>query len=257
MKQIIFWLGLLLCSHSVLAKDTVTIYAASSMTNAVGDLVDAYKQQYDSDVVTVFGGSSSLARQIESGAPADVFLSANEKWVSYLINNKLVESDKVSLIAGNQLVLIKPVSSPTQSFELGQIEEWARVLEDSRIAVGNTDSVPVGIYAKEALSNLGVWSDVRSKLAQTNNVRSALALVERGESALGIVYRTDALLSEKVTIVQVFESSLHGTIHYPLVQLNDKLSSKQLVDFIQSDEAKTILNKYGFRTNMGNEKFAQ
>ncbi|PNH89429.1 molybdate ABC transporter substrate-binding protein [Vibrio diazotrophicus] len=257
MKQIILYLVLLLSSHSVLAKDTVTIYAASSMTNAVGDLVEAYNQQHDSHIVTVFGGSSSLARQIESGAPADVFLSANEKWVSYLVEKKLADIDKVSLIAGNQLVLIKPASSPTQSFKLDQKQEWNKVLDDSRIAVGNTDSVPVGIYAKETLTNLGVWSEVKSKLAQTNNVRSALALVERGESALGIVYKTDALLTDKVEMLQSFEPSLHGAIHYPLVQLNDKLSSKQLVDFIQSDEARSILNKYGFRTDMGNEKFAQ
>lgn len=257
MKQIILCLGLLLSSHSVLAKETVTIYAASSMTNAVGDLVEAYNQQHDSHVVTVFGGSSSLARQIESGAPADIFLSANEKWVTYLVDKKLAEADKVSLIAGNQLVLIKPASSPMQSFKLDQKEEWNRVLDGSRIAVGNTDSVPVGIYAKEALTHLGVWSDVKSKLAQTNNVRSALALVERGESALGIVYKTDALLTDTVEVVQSFEPTLHGAIHYPLVQLNDKLSSKELVDFIHSDEAKTILNRYGFRTDMGNEKFAQ
>ncbi|PNH81942.1 molybdate ABC transporter substrate-binding protein [Vibrio diazotrophicus] len=257
MKQIILYLVLLLSSHSVLAKDTVTIYAASSMTNAVGDIVEAYNQQHDGHIVTVFGGSSSLARQIERGAPADVFLSANEKWVSYLVEKKLADIDKVSLIAGNQLVLIKPASSPTQSFKLDQKQEWNKVLDDSRIAVGNTDSVPVGIYAKEALTNLGVWSDVKSKLAQTNNVRSALALVERGESALGIVYKTDALLTDKVEMLQSFEPSLYGAIHYPLVQLNDKLSSKQLVDFIQSDEARSILNKYGFRTDMGNEKFAQ
>ncbi|WP_165313836.1 molybdate ABC transporter substrate-binding protein [Vibrio ziniensis] len=257
MKKYISLLGILLCSHSVFAKDTVTIYAASSMTNAVGDLVEAYKKQHDVNIVTVFGGSSSLARQIESGAPADVFLSANEKWVSYLIDNEMVDVGKVKLIAGNQLVLIKPVSADIQPFDLTQKEQWNTVLAGSRMAVGNTDAVPVGIYSKEALTNLGVWESVEAKLAQTNNVRNALALVERGESALGIVYKTDALLTDQVSIVTAFDPSLHGTIHYPLVQLNDKLSSKQLVDFVLSDEARTILNKYGFRTDMGNEKFAQ
>ncbi|MFV0448159.1 MAG: molybdate ABC transporter substrate-binding protein [Vibrio sp.] len=257
MKKLISLLATLLCSHSTFAKDTVTIYAASSMTNAVGDLVETYKKQHDVNVVTVFGGSSSLARQIESGAPADIFLSANEKWVSYLIDKKIVEASKVSLIAGNQLVLIKPTGADIKPFDLTQKDQWKTILSQSRMAVGNTDAVPVGIYAKEALTNLDVWSSVEARLAQTNNVRNALALVERGESALGIVYKTDALLTDQVTIVTTFDPSLHGTIHYPLVQLNDKLSSQQLMDFVQSNEAKVILNKYGFRTDMGNEKFAQ
>lgn len=257
LKNSLLTLGLLLCSHSLLAKDTVTIYAASSMTNAVTEIVEAFKKQQNINVVTVFGGSSSLARQIDNGAPADVFLSANEKWVNYLIDKKIVADENVELLAGNQLVLIKPKAGTQKAFDLSSSDEWQKQLANNRMAIGNIDAVPVGIYAKEALVNLGVWETVKPYLAQTNNVRHALALVERGESPLGIVYKTDALLTNNVEVLVSFDPSLHGVIHYPLVRLTDKNASKQLIKFMSSDTAKVVLDRYGFRTDMEKEQFAQ
>ncbi|ADT88594.1 MULTISPECIES: molybdate ABC transporter substrate-binding protein [Vibrio] len=257
MKKIAVLLGAVLASTSVWAKDTVNIYAASSMTNAVDDLITAYEADHDVDVVPVYGGSSSLARQIERGAPADVFLSANETWVSHLIKNNIVSRDNVTLLAGNQLVLIKPSASEQQPFDVANKQAWLNVLKDSRMAVGNTDAVPVGMYSKEALTHLGVWDTLQPKLAQTNNVRLALALVERGEAPLGMVYKTDAALTDNVAILSTFDPALHSAIHYPLVQITDKDASRAFVDFLKSDKAKAVMEHYGFRTDMGTETFAE
>jgi len=248
--------GLVLCSHAAFAAENVTIYAASSMTNAVDDMITAFEEQSDVKVTTVYGSSSSLARQIEHGAPADVFLSANEKWVTYLIDQQAVDSEKVILLAGNELALIKPSESNLEAFDLSDAEQWKSLLTGSRMAVGNTDAVPVGIYAKQALQNLNVWQSVNRHLAQSSNVRAALALVERGETPLGVVYKTDAQLTDKVTTVALFDSSLYGQIHYPLAQLSTSESSNLLIEFMQSEQAREILTGYGFRTDMGNEKFA-
>lgn len=248
--------GLVLCSHAAFAAENVTIYAASSMTNAVDDVITAFEQQSGVKVTTVYGSSSSLARQIEHGAPADVFLSANEKWVTYLVAQQVVDSNRVTLLAGNELALIKPSESDLQSFDLYDTDQWQSLLQGSRMAVGNIDAVPVGIYAKQALQNLNVWPTVNKHLAQANNVRAALALVERGETPLGIVYKTDAQLTDKVSTVALFDSSLYGQIHYPLAQLSTSESSDLLIEFMQSEQARKILTSYGFRTDMGNEKFA-
>ncbi|MCG3728539.1 molybdate ABC transporter substrate-binding protein [Vibrio cincinnatiensis] len=257
MKKQIYILIALLMSPIIWAQETIHIYAASSMTNAVNDLIDLYQPQHEANVVAVFGGSASLARQIEHGAPADVFLCANEEWVQYLIDNQYVRKDKVTLLAGNQVVLIQPSSSQLAEFNVADPTQWQQRLIQARLAVGNTDSVPIGMYSKEVLTNLGAWDTVRPKLAQTNNVRLALALVERGEAPLGMVYQTDAMSSDKVSIVTVFDTTLHSTIHYPLAQLNDKPSSLSFVEFLSSPVAKSVLAKYGFRTDMKNETFAQ
>lgn len=257
MKNWKLLLGLLLCSHSVWAQQSVTIYAASSMTNAVTDIITAFEKQHDVKVTMVFGGSSSLARQIENGAPADVFLSANDKWVTYLIDKRIVTSDNVQLLAGNQLALVTPSQSQQLPFDMTNDEQWQDILDGERLAIGNVDSVPVGMYAKEALVNLTVWNSVKDKLAQTSNVRTALALVERGEVPLGIVYKTDALMTNRVNVLSLIDTQLYRTIHYPLVNLTNKDASNELVDFMGSQQAKTVLESYGFRTDMGSEKFAQ
>lgn len=257
MKNTVLLLGAIMASTCVSAAESISIYAASSMTNAVNDLIAAYQAEHDVHVVPVYGGSSSLARQIERGAPADVFLSANEKWVSHLIAKQVVKRDNVTLLAGNQLVLIKPAQSEQKPFDVASQTEWQSVLKDARMAVGNTDAVPVGIYSKEVLTHLGVWETVQPKLAQTNNVRLALALVERGEAPLGMVYKTDAILTDNVAIVTTFDPALHSAIHYPLVQITESDTSRAFVEFLRSDKAKAVLEHYGFRTDMGTEKFAE
>ncbi|NAW69085.1 molybdate ABC transporter substrate-binding protein [Vibrio sp. V27_P1S3P104] len=257
MKKRIYMLIALLLSPMVWAQETVHIYAASSMTNAVNDLIRLYQSHHDTKVVAVFGGSSSLARQIEHGAPADVFLSANDDWMTYLIGKNKVQEAQVALLASNQVVLIQPANLNLTAFDVADSQQWTQRLTGERLAVGNTDAVPIGIYSKQVLTTLGVWDTVRSRLAQTNNVRLALALVERGEAPLGMVYKTDALTSNKVAIVLEFDSALHSPIHYPVAQLNNKPSSASFMTFLTSSDAKGILTSYGFNTDIAHEQFAQ
>jgi molybdate transport system substrate-binding protein len=256
MPKILLFIVAMLCCTVAYAQEKITVYAASSMTNAVNELIAAYQSTQPLDIVPVYAGSSALARQIEQGAPADIFISANDNWVTHLLNKNIVASDKVTLLAGNQLVLIAPQSSKLNSLAVNDVAAWLDALNGSRLAIGNTMAVPVGIYAKEALEKLKVWPSLTPMLAQTNNVRLALALVERQEAALGIVYKTDALMSNKVKVVHEFDSSLHSAIHYPLVQLTERDTVNQFMIFLRSDQAKSILQNYGFSVMTGTDSFA-
>ncbi|CAK3504070.1 molybdate ABC transporter periplasmic binding protein [Vibrio crassostreae] len=234
-----------LTSTHLLAAEKLRVYAASSMTNAVNLLVEEFEKDHSVDVIPVYASTSSLVRQIERGAPADIFISANEKWMTHLVDRKLVSSDNVTNLCENELVLISPKDTSV-TLDLSQGNQWAKLLTNERLAVGNTMSVPAGIYAKEALETLGVWDDVKTRLAPSNNVRMALALVERSEAKLGIVYKTDALLSKEVNLVSMFPSDLHTPIRYPVAKLNDKVVAEEFYTFLKSEKAKDILNSFGF-----------
>ncbi|MEZ9720883.1 molybdate ABC transporter substrate-binding protein [Vibrio splendidus] len=234
-----------LSSSHLLAAEKLRVYAASSMTNAVNLLVEEFEKNHSVDVIPVYASTSSLVRQIERGAPADIFISANEKWMTHLVDRKLVSSDNVTNLCENDLVLISPKETSI-SLDLSKGDQWAKLLTNERLAVGNTMSVPAGIYAKEALETLGVWDDVKIRLAPSNNVRMALALVERSEAKLGIVYKTDALLSKEVNLVSTFPSNLHTPIRYPVAKLSDKVVAEEFYTFLNSEKAKDTLNSFGF-----------
>ncbi|MDD1827140.1 molybdate ABC transporter substrate-binding protein [Photobacterium sp. ZSDE20] len=234
-----------LSSTHLLAAEKLRVYAASSMTNAVNLLVEEFEKNHKVDVIPVYASTSSLVRQIERGAPADIFISANEKWMTHVVERKYVSSDNVTNLCENELVLIAPKDSSV-SLDLSQGEQWTKLLTNERLAVGNTMSVPAGIYAKEALETLGVWDDVSTRLAPSNNVRMALALVERSEAKLGIVYKTDALLSKEVNLVETFPSDLHTPIRYPVAKMSDKVIAEEFYTFLDTEKAKDILNSFGF-----------
>ncbi|NOJ09211.1 molybdate ABC transporter substrate-binding protein [Vibrio splendidus] len=234
-----------LSSSHLLAAEKLRVYAASSMTNAVNLLVEEFEKDHSVDVIPVYASTSSLVRQIERGAPADIFISANEKWMTHLVDRQLVSSDNVTYLCENELVLISPKETPI-SLDLSNGDQWTKLLTNERLAVGNTMSVPAGIYAKEALETLGVWDDVKTRLAPSNNVRMALALVERSEAKLGIVYKTDALLSKEVNLVSTFPSNLHTPIRYPVAKLSDKVVAEEFYTFLNSEKAKDTLNSFGF-----------
>ncbi|WP_299689971.1 molybdate ABC transporter substrate-binding protein [uncultured Vibrio sp.] len=242
---LIIALSTALTSSHLFAAEKLRVYAASSMTNAVNLLVDEFEKQHSVDVIPVYASTSSLVRQIERGASADIFISANEKWMAHLVDQKVVSSDNVTNLCENELVLISPKETSI-SLELSQGEQWAKLLTNERLAVGNTMSVPAGIYAKEALQALGVWDNVKNRLAPSNNVRVALALVERSEAKLGIVYKTDALLSKEVNVVSIFPSELHTPIRYPVAKMSDKSVANDFYRFLDSENAKDILNSFGF-----------
>ncbi|MCX2757276.1 molybdate ABC transporter substrate-binding protein [Vibrio sp. Sgm 22] len=234
-----------LSSTHLLAAEKLRVYAASSMTNAVNLLIEEFEKEHSVDIVPVYASTSSLVRQIERGAPADIFISANEKWMTHLVDRKYVSSDNVTNLCENELVLISPKETSV-SLELSKGDQWTKLLTNERLAVGNTMSVPAGIYAKEALEALGVWDNVSTRLAPSNNVRMALALVERSEAKLGIVYKTDALLSKEVRLVETFPSDLHTSIRYPVAKMSDRVSAEEFYTFLNTEKAKDILNSFGF-----------
>ncbi|MFC5079808.1 Molybdate-binding periplasmic protein precursor [Vibrio thalassae] len=230
---------------------SLNIYAASSMTNAVDELANEFTKKTGVQVVRVYGGSSSMARHIYQGAPADVFISANVKWVDYLVENGVVDKNNVSNIARNQLVLIKNNKVEDKPFKLNAKESWTQWLDDNRLAIGAVSSVPAGIYAKQSLESLGVWSSVKTHLAPVNNVRQVLALVERNEAPLGIVYRTDALASQDVDIIEAFPESTHDPIIYPLVKLTQREEVNMFAEFVHSQSGQSVLAKFGFLPSNG------
>ncbi|MEF1227403.1 molybdate ABC transporter substrate-binding protein [Vibrio fortis] len=251
MQKRLLTAALAILAFQVSAQDSIKVYAASSMTNVVNELISEFEKNHDIDVTPVYASTSSLVRQIERGAPADVFIAANEKWMTHLVDRGYVLSDNVTNWAGNELVLISSESDKTDysQFRLDDATTWQATLQDERLAVGNTMSVPAGIYAKESLEALEVWQSVRTRLAPSNNVRMALALVERQEAILGIVYKTDAMLSTDVSIVDTFPESSHTPIRYPVAKLNGNESTQAFYTFMQGEFSKSVLERYGFNTH--------
>ncbi len=239
--------AILSISFSTNAATDLKVYAASSMTNAIDEIAQDFKEKYDVTVTPVYGGSSSIARQIINGAPADVFISANTKWMDYLVDEGVVDSDNVTNLVHNSLVLIAPQSSSLAVFNFADANAWEAALNGSRLALGNPTSVPAGMYAKESLTTLGVWKEIQTKVAPAKNVRLALALVERGEAPLGVVYKTDAQLTSKVKIVGEFASDTHAAIVYPAAVVNDSTESRQFFQYLKSEDAKRVFAHYGFQ----------
>ncbi|HHC6522936.1 TPA: molybdate ABC transporter substrate-binding protein [Vibrio parahaemolyticus] len=239
--------AILSISFSTNAATDLKVYAASSMTNAIDEIAQDFKEKYDVTVTPVYGGSSSIARQIINGAPADVFISANTKWMDYLVDEGVIDSDNVTNLVRNSLVLITPQSSSLAVFNFADANAWEAALNGSRLALGNPTSVPAGMYAKESLTTLGVWKEIQTKVAPAKNVRLALALVERGEAPLGVVYKTDAQLTSKVKIVGEFASDTHAAIVYPAAVVNDSTESRQFFQYLKSEDAKRVFAHYGFQ----------
>ncbi|WP_274879602.1 molybdate ABC transporter substrate-binding protein [Vibrio harveyi] len=239
--------AILSVSSAANAATELKVYAASSMTNAVNDIAQQFETKYAVTVTPVYGGSSSIARQILNGAPADIFISANTKWMDYLVKSKAVKNDSVTNLVRNSLVLIAPKASTIEPFDFSDANAWNQALEGNRLALGNPVSVPAGMYAKESLTNLGVWKKLERQIAPAKNVRLALALVERGEAPLGVVYKTDALLTDKVKVVGEFANDTHADIIYPAAIVKDSTQSEQFFEYLKSDDAKKVFAQYGFQ----------
>ncbi len=250
MKKIIgvlLSLATLFASLSTSASQKITVFAAASLTNAMQEIATSYQTEHqDCEIVFSFASSSVLAKQIEQGAPADIFMSADQKWMNYLIEHK-VATDKQNLLK-NGLVLIAPKQSKLENVEINANTNWQTILpKGERLAVGDPDHVPAGLYAKESLTNLGVFDKLLPQMAPAGNVRDALMLVERNEAALGIVYSTDAKVSDKVKIIGSFPADTFKSIEYPITLL--KADAKEFYQYLNSEKAKTIFQKYGFITD--------
>jgi molybdate transport system substrate-binding protein len=225
----------------------VTVFAAASTTNAINDIATAFKKQTGVDVVSSFASSSTLAKQIEQGAPASIFISADEDWMNYLAKKDLIAPDSRTDLLGNSLVLIAPASSKINKIDNIK-SQLAAELGSGRLATGDPDHVPAGKYAKAAFEKIGIWKDVEPRLARASDVRGALALVERAEAPLGAVYSTDAAIGKNVKIVGAFPPDSYPPVVYPvaLVKAHESQDAKKFFEFLKSAEAKTIFEKYGF-----------
>lgn len=233
----------------VAAEDkTITVFAAASMKNALDEVDAAYTAKTGVKIIASYAASSVLARQIEQGAPADVFVSADTDWMDYATSKKTInEPTRVNLL-GNSIVLIAPKDSEINNVTIAQGFDLAKLAGDGRIATGDVKSVPVGKYAKAALEKLGAWTAAEPKFAMAESVRAALTLVARGEANLGIVYSTDAKVEPGVKIVGTFPESSHPAIIYPVAATtNAKPGTNDYLAFLRTSAAKTILEKYGFK----------
>ena len=238
----------LLAALPAQAQDkTITVFAAASMKNAIDDINAAFTKATGIKAVASLAASSALAKQIEQGAPADVFASADLEWMDYVEGKKLINNDSRVNLLGNKLVLIAPKDSKLDTVTIGQGFDIAKLAGDGRIAVADVRAVPAGKYAKAALEKLGGWAAAEPKLASAENVRAALALVGRGEAPLGIVYETDAKVEKNVKIVGHFPEDSHPPIAYPVaLTANAKPEAAQYLAYLRSGVAKAVFETYGF-----------
>jgi molybdate transport system substrate-binding protein len=235
-------------NRPVRAEDgPITVFAAASLKEALDAVAVKWQADTGNNATISYAGSSALAKQIEEGAPADVFVSADLAWMDYLAERKLIKEETRTNLLGNELVLIAPEDSTTGA-EIAAAFDLAGLLGDGRLAIADPAAVPAGKYGKAALESLGVWSAVEGKLAPTENVRAALELVARGESPLGIVYATDAKAEPGVRVVDVFPESTHPPIVYPVAvtAASANANAGAFVDYLRTDAAASVFAKMGF-----------
>jgi molybdate transport system substrate-binding protein len=228
------------------ADSELLVFAAASLTNALDPLGPVYTKETGQPVKFSFAASSALARQLEAGATADVFMSADLEWMDYVQARNLIDTTTRRDLLGNHLVLIAPASSPAAlAIEPGFA--LAKALGGGRLATGDPDYVPVGKYARQALTTLGVWGDVADRLVRADNVRTALAFVARGEAPLGIVYTTDAKIEPRVRVVGTFPDDTHLPITYPAaVTKGARQGAARFIQFLGGPVARAKFSELGF-----------
>jgi molybdate transport system substrate-binding protein len=229
------------------AADTITVFAAASMTNAMAEIEERFEAATGHDLVVSLAGSSALARQIQQGAPADVFISANPDWMDALEADGLLEAGTRLDLLSNSLALIAH-GTDAEAVEIGPDLDLAGLLGDGHLAMALVDAVPAGVYGKAALESLGLWDDVEAQVAQSDNVRTALALVALGEASFGIVYSTDAVAEDNVTVVGTFPADTHPPILYPAAALanRDVPAVAEFLEYLRGPEAREAFERQGF-----------
>jgi molybdate transport system substrate-binding protein len=248
------WLGLALASGvapmAMARAQTggLVIFAAASLKNALDEIAADWSKAASRPMPKIsYASSSVLAKQIEQGAPADLFISADLDWMDYVARKNLIVADTRVNLLGNKIVLIAPRDSKT-NVDVKKGFDLAKALNGGRLAMGNVDSVPAGKYGKEALEKLGAWDGLKDKIAQADNVRAALLLVSRGEAPLGIVYSTDAAAEPNVKIVGTFPEDSHAPIIYPAAGTKDSKAAdaRPFLDYLKSTKARPSFEKQGF-----------
>jgi molybdate transport system substrate-binding protein len=239
--------AVLVQAPSAAAQEKVTVFAAASLKNALDAVNTACEADVGEQATISYAASSALAKQIEEGAPADVFMSADLDWMKYLSDKNLIKADTEVKLLGNRIVLIAPADSKAEA-RIEKGFDLAGLLGDGRLAMGDVKAVPAGKYGKAALEALGVWASVEGKVAQAENVRAALKLVSTGEAPLGIVYQTDANAEPGVKIVGTFPGDSHPPIVYPVAQTADSKDddTPAFLKCLQSAKAKQLFEAQGF-----------
>ncbi|MBI2741325.1 MAG: molybdate ABC transporter substrate-binding protein [Rhodospirillales bacterium] len=230
------------------AQNNVVIFAAASLKNALDEIAATWSKDTGKSAPKIsYAASSALAKQMEQGAPADMFISADLDWMDYVQGKNLIKNDTRFNLLGNKIVIIAPKDSKTATLAI-KGDDLAKALAGGRLSMANVDSVPAGKYGKAALEKLGAWSAVKDSIAQAENVRAALLLVGRGEAPLGIVYSTDAAAEPNVKIVATFPEDSHPPIIYPAALTKDSTSgdAKAFLDFLRSAKARASFEKQGF-----------
>lgn len=243
-RWVVFWLWL--CCLPAQAAE-ITVFAAASLTHAMQEIGKNYTAKSGDKLRYSFAASSTLAKQIEAGAGAQIFISADDAWMDYLVQRKLIEPGTRTAPLSNKLVVVVP-RDKAQSFEIARGSDWLAKLGAGRIATGDPAHVPVGRYAQEALTNLGAWAQVEPRLARADNVRAALALVERGEAAAGIVYETDAAASGGVSVAGVFPLEAYKSVSYPFAVVAGQNNARvqAFFSYLFSPDARAVYRKHGF-----------
>lgn len=241
------FLSTAMLSGTAAAEEKVTVFAAASMKNALDAINAEWAKETKNETTVSYAASSALAKQIEAGAPADIFISADLAWMDYVAEKKLIKEDTRSNLLGNRIVLVAPADK-AKDVEIKEGFDLAGLLGDGRLAMGAVDSVPAGKYGKAALEKLGVWSSVEAKVAGAESVRAALLLVSRGEAPYGIVYQTDAAADPGVKIVGTFPEDTHPAIIYPIAVLSSSKTpaAEAYLEYLKSDKAAPIFEKEGF-----------
>ena len=225
----------------------VTVFGAASLKGALDEQARQFETATGNKVIVSYGASNALAKQIEAGAPADAFISADLDWMDHMDQRRLLMPNTRANLLRNTLVLIAPASSHS-TLKIGPNFGLAAALGQEKLAMANPDSVPAGKYGRSALESLGVWGSVEKQVARTENVRAALALVSRGEAPFGIVYATDAFADKGVKIVGTFPPGSYPPIVYPaaLLASGKSAAAKPLLDYLRSEPARPVWEKYGF-----------
>jgi molybdate transport system substrate-binding protein len=240
-----FRLLILLLAAGTAHAQPVTVFAAASLKNALDEVASAFSAK----PTISYGASSALARQIENGAPADVFVSADLDWMDYLEKKGLIAPGTRRNLLGNRLVLIAPRTNPVK-LQPAPGMPISSYLKNGRIALAEPNSVPAGKYAKAAFEKLGVWDQVAGKVAAADNVRAALLLVARGEAPLGVVYQTDANAEPNVVVAGVFPADAHPPIVYPVAALRGaKAGARPFLEHLASPQSRRVFEKHGFTVN--------
>ncbi|MBV7519419.1 molybdate ABC transporter substrate-binding protein [Ensifer sp. ENS12] len=241
------WAGTTVMPASAQAEEKVTVFAAASLKNALDAINAEWRKESGKETTVSYAASSALAKQVEQGAPADVFISADLAWMDYLTDKKLIKDDTRSNLLGNRIVLVSG-KADAAAVDIKQGFDLAAMLGDGRLAMGAVDSVPAGKYGKAALEKLGAWKAVEPKVAGAESVRAALLLVSRGEAPYGIVYQTDAAADPGVKVVGTFPEDSHPPIIYPIAITAESKSpdAAAYVDFVKSAKGAALFEKQGF-----------